>query len=259
MMDTEGSVRLEEVVQALFELGGEAGSREIEDRVIENRGGGLPQQYSYWKSYRLTINQMIQFHCPGYRKYRGSAHFEKVNPGRFRLASGAIRLIDAPTTLRRLNRGDTEKESKTRSIAPETFKAIQQEATRIGEKGEQIVFESEVRELQKAGRQDLADRVRRVSLENVAAGYDIRSFSEDGNEKLIEVKSSKSSSPSFELTANELRTARKHGPSYWIYRVYNVDNYLGEIKKLQDLAAMIDQGILTIEATSFSVTIESKT
>ena len=77
-MTTEGSVTSGEVIQALFELGGEASSKQIEDRVIENRGQGLPQWYLHWDSYRKTINQRIQNHTLGYRKYKGPSYIEKL-------------------------------------------------------------------------------------------------------------------------------------------------------------------------------------
>lgn len=96
-MSTSGSVTVDEVIRALSELGREASSSEIKNRVNANRGGGLPSQYSYWKSYFNTIDQVIQQHCPQCKKCRGGAvYFEQVSEGRYKLTGSAE--IDYPPT-----------------------------------------------------------------------------------------------------------------------------------------------------------------
>ena len=83
----EGSVTLNEVIEAFKFLGGKAKARQIEDYIIEARGGILPNTYSRggWDSYRKTINQMIQFHCPRYAKFRGVSYFSYLGPGKYEL------------------------------------------------------------------------------------------------------------------------------------------------------------------------------
>lgn len=79
------SITIEDLIDALKELGGEANWGEIRERVVENKGGILPLRYSYWDSYVKTIFQVVQQHCCGYEKYKGIRYFEKVKKGRFRL------------------------------------------------------------------------------------------------------------------------------------------------------------------------------
>ena len=83
-----GRVTLSHVKRALQELGGEATWSEILDQITMNRGG----DYSYYldyDNYKKTTNQVIQHHCPGYKKSKGPAHFEKVG-NRFRLLSSVL-------------------------------------------------------------------------------------------------------------------------------------------------------------------------
>ncbi|NLB64607.1 MAG: DUF3883 domain-containing protein [Fibrobacter sp.] len=77
--------------------------------------------------------------------------------------------------------------------------------------------------LAKAGRNDLANKVERVSLTSDSYGYDIASFDEDGTERYIEVKATRSNVgvANFFFTANELRTAQET-KNYYIYMVYLV-------------------------------------
>ena len=59
----------------------------------------------------------------------------------------------------------------------------------LGYAGEERVFHHERRILRQSGREDLAQRVRWVSQEDGdGAGYDISSYTSDGRERLIEVK-----------------------------------------------------------------------
>lgn len=78
------SVSLEDVVTALRDLGGEAQSTQIKDR-IEKNFGGVPDNYKDATSFRETIQVIIQEHCPQENKYKKKPIFEKIDRGRFRL------------------------------------------------------------------------------------------------------------------------------------------------------------------------------
>jgi hypothetical protein len=113
---------------------------------------------------------------------------------------------------------------KTRphALSAEGFRRLQQAREEIGELGEQWVVEHEIRALHDAGRDDLAGRVQRVSIRNVAAGYDVLSFDTDGNEKYIEVKTTVLTTNVFQITANEIETAEKYGDRFWLYFVSEI-------------------------------------
>ncbi len=94
---------------------------------------------------------------------------------------------------------------------------------KLGDRGEKVVMDLEIKKLQEAGRKDLAKKVERVSLTSDTYGYDILSFEVDGTEKYIEVKATRAKvgSANFFFTANELREA-KQSKNYFIYMVYDV-------------------------------------
>lgn len=103
------------------------------------------------------------------------------------------------------------------------FSLLQQQNVDLGLRGEFIVLHLETQELIAAGREDLAEQVilSRELLGN-AAPYDIKSFTPDGNEKFIEVKTTKRGPTApFYLSARELAFYKAHRDSYYLYRLCN--------------------------------------
>lgn len=85
-----------------------------------------------------------------------------------------------------------------------------------GERAEEYVCRLEVARLTSAGATDLADGVVRVSITDVGAGYDIRSYDLSGSPRFIEVKSSAGPRRAFFISQNELATARSKGSAFWL-------------------------------------------
>ncbi|PSL26457.1 DUF3883 domain-containing protein [Chitinophaga ginsengisoli] len=92
---------------------------------------------------------------------------------------------------------------------------------KIGNRGEEIVFSAEKFRLKKAGRQNLAAKVKRIEVDSV--GFDILSYDENGAERFIEVKTttSKPGYFNFFLSANELAKAETLD-NYKIYVVFDI-------------------------------------
>jgi hypothetical protein len=97
--------------------------------------------------------------------------------------------------------------------------------TRIGKAGELLVVHYERQALLSAGKPELAEKVRHIAdLEGDGAGYDVESFTSDGNKKYIEVKTTSSGKDSdFFITANELQFAKQHGENFYLYRLFEYD------------------------------------
>jgi len=128
-----------------------------------------------------------------------------------------------------------------RVVAPEetyrtprkiNWESINKSRAKTGLKGEELVAEVEREFFRSISRNDLADKVRHVSKEDGdGLGYDVLSFSADGNEKYIEVKSTNGTLESpFYISRNELGFLQEHQKDAFVYRVQlsheNDDVYL---------------------------------
>jgi hypothetical protein len=96
---------------------------------------------------------------------------------------------------------------------------------KLGLAGEEAVLESERSALIANGRADLAELILHVAkVEGDGAGYDIKSYTLEGEEKFIEVKTTRGDkSTAFYLSAAEARFAADHTGSYYLYRVFEFD------------------------------------
>ncbi|GIK35398.1 MAG: hypothetical protein AMXMBFR45_05030 [Gammaproteobacteria bacterium] len=92
----------------------------------------------------------------------------------------------------------------------------------LGEAGEKFVINFERARLIRAGKVSLADRIEQVSaIVGPSAGFDIRSFEENGSDRFIEAKTTKyGKNTPFFLTPNELRFSRDNASSYYLYRLF---------------------------------------
>ena len=107
---------------------------------------------------------------------------------------------------------------------------------------EELVMHLERERLISAGVDDLAEGVQRISVDDVTAGYDIRSFELSGDPRLIEVKSSAGPRSRFFLSDNERNVASLHGPGYWLAWVgwaVNLPDGDYELFWFQDLARLL--------------------
>ncbi len=92
----------------------------------------------------------------------------------------------------------------------------------LGKAGEAFVVDLERRHLTESERPDLARKVRWVAAEDGdGAGYDVLSFSLQGHERLIEVKTTNGSARTpFFISRNECSLAARRPEEWRIYRVH---------------------------------------
>lgn len=145
-----------------------------------------------------------------------------------------------------------------RSVSPEDLAASQRIAAENGLLGEALVYRQEVDRLMRNGLQDLARRVAWTSQTNSAAGFDIRSFELNGEERFIEVKSTQGEECSFPMSMGEWRTAERLRQKYLIVRVTNVRSASPATSWYRDPVALEAAGRLTRTAGSWMVDIFSR-
>jgi len=93
----------------------------------------------------------------------------------------------------------------------------------LGKAGEERVLHHERAILSSAGRHDLAQKVRWVSQEDGdGAGYDIASYTPEGNGRLIEVKTTNGwERTPFHISRNELAVADSNRHNWTLFRLWN--------------------------------------
>lgn len=133
-----------------------------------------------------------------------------------------------------------------KAVSPEELEQSLKKAKEIGDLGEKLVFDYEVNRLISLNKTDLAHKVKHMAKVDVACGYDILSFSEDGSFRYIEVKTTTTNSKSFYISDNEKRKSETLGKSYWIYRVTRILTVDFEIEMIQNPAEMFANGKINL-------------
>nr|WP_315216047.1 DUF3883 domain-containing protein [uncultured Flavobacterium sp.] len=112
--------------------------------------------------------------------------------------------------------------ASSKSSKPD-YEKINRLNKKLGDRGEKVVLDFEIARLEKLGKFDLSKKVDRVSLISDSLGFDILSFEEDGTERYIEVKATRSKvgDANFFLSINELKTAQEK-ENYYVYLVYDI-------------------------------------
>ncbi len=111
---------------------------------------------------------------------------------------------------------------RTHGVTPD-YVAIDAQNRSLGLAGEQAVVERERRHLRLVGRKDLADRVEHVSqTRGDGLGYDVLSFDSTGEERFIEVKTTRQPREwPMILTENEVRFSRAERGRFRLHRVFD--------------------------------------
>lgn len=92
----------------------------------------------------------------------------------------------------------------------------------LGRAGEEFILNFERARLIRAGREQLAEQVEHTAVtRGDGAGFDIRSFEEDGRDRLIEVKTTAyGKQVPFYVSQNEVAVSQHYRDQYHLYRVF---------------------------------------
>jgi hypothetical protein len=130
--------------------------------------------------------------------------------------------IGAPPTLR--NTPPPAELEQMQAIARKVDAAGRDARNRaLGRAGEERILSNERLALRRAGRDALAERIRWVSEQDGdGAGYDIHSFSPDGADRLIEVKTTNGwERTPFHITQNEIEVADQRREHWHLVRLWD--------------------------------------
>ena len=137
------------------------------------------------------------------------------------LDEAAALFVGVAPTLR--NAPPPEETEKLQAVARRFDVAGRDERNRaLGRAGEELVYHRERTQLEHLGRGDLAKRVCWVSQEvGDGAGYDILSFTPEGRDRLIEVKTTNGwERTPFHISRNELDVAETRREDWYLFRLY---------------------------------------
>ena len=117
----------------------------------------------------------------------------------------------------------------------------------LGLEGELLVLEFEKLKLREKGCDDLAEKVVHTSvIQGDGAGYDIKSFDENGNIKYIEVKTTAGSlDTDFYMSPNEIKFSECNAKNFYLYRVYEMGNQTSQAKFYQLHGDILEKLIAT--------------
>jgi hypothetical protein len=117
----------------------------------------------------------------------------------------------------------------------------------LGKAGEEFVVGFERRRLERAGRDDLAKNVRWVSdVDGDGYGYDVQSFETDGEERLLEIKTTCGNERTpFWMSKRECDVAAEKGDIYRVRRVFHFRNQV----KMFDIAPPLEARLLLTPTT----------
>jgi hypothetical protein len=172
-------------------------------------------------NYQGILFGIVSDRLTGNRTLLEQAHSESeapVSP----VAFGNLLDAEVPPPERKPERGVVREQSPSYPRPPINYPERESRNRALGEAGEIFVIAIEQARLRSWGLMKLADRVEHVSrVKGDGLGYDIRSFEKSGEERLIEVKTTRHGREMpFYVTQNELRVSEIESTRYELHRVF---------------------------------------
>lgn len=158
-----------------------------------------------------------------------------------------LTILVAPPAPAKMNDTLYEKPSVRRPMPKRNY--LEQEAHNqsLGRAGEDLVLEFEHRRLWRAGQKTLAERIKHVAKQDDGCGFDILSFEADGQERLVEVKTTRFGALTpFFASKNEVDVSDERSAEYHVYRLFD----FSKSPRLFMLAGSM-RGTCSLEAVQF--------
>jgi len=132
-----------------------------------------------------------------------------------------LSLLENPPALNVTGKDNIREPSTTYSVQT-NYLELEAANKLLGNAGEIFAINFERARLISLGKNALADKIEHVAVtQGDGAGFDIRSYEDNGSDRFIEVKTTKYGKYSpFFITANELKFSESHRTNYHLHRVF---------------------------------------
>lgn len=176
-------------------------------------------------NYQALLADVVEAQLAGHHELQASAQAAVLRPAiATAVADGDSVWVPTPTPSRV---GEPAAPYSPRfSAARRDYLAQESRNRSLGRAGELFVVELEARRLHGAGHKKLADRVEHVAgTQGDGLGFDVLSFEESGQERLIEVKTTAFGQfTPFYVSRNELARSEVDSDRYRLYRIFDFRN-----------------------------------
>lgn len=186
--------------------------------------GGLPciNGYKPYSNYQALLPEVVDEMIAVDPRIKAALDREATSPVVLPTVEDILEALEKPPE-RKANRKDKSSESVYR--APPlgiNYLEIDAQNAVLGAAGEEFCIRFEKARLTYEGAANLADRIEHIA-ETVgpSAGYDIRSYEKNGQDRFIEVKTTKYGKRTpFFISPNEVRVSVEKENQYQLYRLY---------------------------------------
>ena len=126
----------------------------------------------------------------------------------------------------------------------------------MGSRGEELVYNQELKRLRTAGHASPEQLVKWTSREYPTADHDIATIDDDGRPLWLEVKSTTGGDGDFHWSRNEFFKAVRDGGQYCLCRVYFADSLHPIIKRFRDPISLLGRKGMRVNLESLRAQLE---
>jgi hypothetical protein len=179
--------------------------------------------YKALQNYQLLLHEVVEAQLQGNRNLQAATEHAVHQPA-VPMELGALHKVwvDPPRPARIRDQPSPDYAPRF-SPAKRDYLAMESRNRSLGAAGEDFVVKLEVKRLHDLGQPSLANRVDHVSqTKGDGLGYDVHSFEESGEPRLIEVKTTSFDEfTPFYVSRNEVARSQQDADCYQLYRVFD--------------------------------------
>jgi hypothetical protein len=178
--------------------------------------------YKPRRNYQHLLRSVVEERLSAAESLRAAVACAVIAPAELRLPIKNLLSIEVPPPMRDSEERRVYETAGRIPAVSRNYLEIEARNHSLGRAGEKLILHFERERLCRAGQMKLADRVEHVSnSEGDHLGYDIHSFEMDGQDRLIEVKTTRFGSMTpFFASRNEVKVSEANERCYHVYRVF---------------------------------------